>query len=363
MSDATLRRTALYPAHVEAGAKMVDFAGWEMPLNYGSQIAEHKAVREGAGMFDVSHMTVIDVTDGTGAGSALALLRKLLANDVAKLGTPGKALYGAMLNDDGGIIDDLIVYRREAGYRTVVNAATRDKVLAWIEARNDTGAVVAEQDLAMIAVQGPQAIARFEAASGWQDVDGIAPFAMREADGWMVGRTGYTGEDGVEVVLPGDAALTLWRSLAGAGTAPAGLAARDTLRLEAGLNLYGQDMDESTSPLVSNLAWTVAWKPEERDFIGRAALERERAAGPAARLTGLVMEDKGVLRHGQRVVTEQGDGAVTSGIFSPTLGYSIALGRLPRGAAGTCQVDVRGRLKTVRIVKPPFVRKGKKVYE
>jgi len=223
--------------------------------------------------------------------------------------------------------------------------------------------VATEQDLAVVAVQGPGRLARFEAAAGWRDVAAIAPFSMREADGWMVGRTGYTGEDGVEVVLPGDAALSLWRALADAGVAPAGLAARDTLRLEAGLNLYGQDMDESTSPLVSNLAWTVAWKPEDRDFIGRAALERERAAGPAARLAGLVMEAKGVLRHGQRIVTEQGDGAVTSGIFSPTLGYSIALGRLPRSADGTCQVDVRGRLKTVRIVKPPFVRKGQKVFE
>jgi len=302
MSDANLRRTALYPAHVEAGAKLVDFAGWEMPLNYGSQIAEHKAVREAAGMFDVSHMTVIDVADGAAAGSALALLRKLLANDVAKLAEPGKALYGAMLNDDGGIIDDLIVYRRDAGYRAVVNAATRDKVLAWIEARNDTGADVAERDLAIVAVQGPQAIDRFEAAAGWRGVADIAPFSMREADGWMVGRTGYTGEDGVEVVLPGAAALELWRALVAAGVTPAGLAARDTLRLEAGLNLYGQDMDESTSPLVSNLAWTVAWKPEDRDFIGRAALERGRGAGPSARLTGLVLEDKGVLRHGQRIV-------------------------------------------------------------
>jgi aminomethyltransferase len=363
MTDASPRRTALHSAHVEAGAKLVDFAGWDMPLNYGSQIAEHRAVREDAGMFDVSHMTVIDVADGAAGGEALALLRRLLANDVAKLAAPGEALYGVMLNDDAGIVDDLIVYRRSAGYRAVVNAATRDKVLAWLADRNDEGARIEERDLAMVAVQGPAAIARFEAASGWTGVTEIAPFSMREQDGWMVGRTGYTGEDGVEVVLPGDAALALWRRLADAGVRPAGLAARDTLRLEAGLNLYGQDMDETTSPLVSNLAWTVAWQPEDRDFIGREALARERAAGPAAKLTGLVMEDKGVLRHGQRVVTGAGEGEITSGIFSPTLGYSIALARLPRAAKGTCEVDVRGRLKPARIVKPPFVRKGSKVFE
>ena len=363
MTDASLRRTPLHPAHVEAGAKLVDFAGWEMPLNYGSQMVEHRAVREHAGMFDVSHMTVVDIADGGSGGEALALLRRLLANDVAKLTAPGQALYGVMLNDAAGIIDDLIVYRRDAGYRAVVNAATRDKVLAWLEARNDELARVEEQDLAMVAVQGPAAVALFEAASGWTGVADIAPFSMREQDGWMVGRTGYTGEDGVEVVLPGDAALALWHRLGDAGVRPAGLAARDTLRLEAGLNLYGQDMDESTSPLVSNLAWTVAWQPEDRDFIGREALTRERAAGPAAKLTGLVMEEKGVLRHGQRVVTEAGEGEITSGIFSPTLGYSIALARLPRAAQGACEVDVRGRLKSARIVKPPFVRKGRKVFD
>mgnify|MGYP003701358669 CR=1 FL=1 len=368
MTDAPLRRTPLYPAHVDAGAKLVDFAGWEMPLNYGSQMVEHRAVREHAGMFDVSHMTVVDVADGAAGGEALALLRRLLANDVAKLDAPGQALYGVMLNDEAGIVDDLIVYRRsaggrDAGYRAVVNAATRDKVLGWLAARNDEGARIEERDLAMVAVQGPAAIALFEAASGWTGVADIAPFSMREQDGWMVGRTGYTGEDGVEVVLPGDAALTLWGRLAEAGVRPAGLAARDTLRLEAGLNLYGQDMDETTSPLVSNLAWTVAWQPEDRDFIGREALAQERAAGPAAKLTGLVMEEKGVLRHGQRVVTKAGEGEITSGIFSPTLGYSIALARLPRAAKGACEVDVRGRLKPARIVKPPFVRKGSKVFD
>ncbi len=353
------RRTPLHAAHVAAGGRMVDFAGWEMPLHYGSQIAEHHAVRTAAGMFDVSHMTVIDIT-GSGAR---ALLRRLVANDVDKLEAPGTALYGVMLNDAGGVIDDLIVYRRRAGYRAVVNASTRAKVLAWLDRHGAADAVAGERDLAMVAVQGPDAIAGFEAAAGWRDVADIAPFSAREDGDWMVARTGYTGEDGVEVILPGVDAASLWDALAAGGVQPAGLGARDTLRLEAGLNLYGQDMDETTSPLASNLAWTVAWQPQDRDFIGRQALERQRRDGVDEKLTGLVLEEKGVLRHGQAVVTAAGEGTVTSGIFSPTLGYSIALARVPRAARGEGHVDLRGKLKPVRIVKPPFVRKGRKVFD
>jgi len=353
------RRTPLFAAHVAAGGKMVDFAGWEMPLHYGSQLAEHHAVRAAAGMFDVSHMTIIDVA----GDRATSYLRRLVANDVGKLQQSGKALYGTLLNDSGGVIDDLIVYRREAGYRLVVNASTGDKVLAWLAANNDERVDIVEQALAMVAVQGPQAIDRFEVAAGWSAVTDIDPFSAVERGAWMVARTGYTGEDGVEVMLPNAAAVTLWEALLAAGVQPAGLGARDTLRLEAGLNLYGQDMDEQTTPLVSNLAWTIAWEPAERDFVGRAALQRQRQEGVPQKLAGLVLEGRGVLRHGQRVLTQHGDGAVTSGIFSPTLGYSIALARLPRAAKGDCQVDVRGKLLPVRIVKPPFVRKGKKTFD
>ncbi|MEQ8484569.1 MAG: glycine cleavage system aminomethyltransferase GcvT [Pseudomonadales bacterium] len=352
-------RTPLFDLHVAADGRMVDFAGWEMPLHYGSQIGEHHAVRNGAGMFDVSHMAVIDLP-GAAAGS---LLQRLVANDVGRLDAVGRALYGVMLNEGGGVIDDLIVYRRPDGYRVVSNAGTRAKVLAWLAAQNREGVAVAETPLAMVAVQGPEAIDRFEAATGWRGVAEIAPFRAVEQDGWMVARTGYTGEDGVEVMLPGDAAVGLWRALAEAGVTPAGLGARDTLRLEAGLNLYGQDMDETVSPLEANLGWTIAWKPETRDFVGRAALARQRADGVKRRLTGLVLEERGVLRHGQRVETGAGDGEVTSGIFSPTLGYSIALARVPRDAQGECRVDMRGRWKTARLVKPPFVRHGKQVFE
>jgi aminomethyltransferase len=357
----TLERTPLFDTHVASNARMVDFGGWEMPLHYGSQIEEHHAVRRNAGMFDVSHMTIIDLA----GADAQAFLRYLTANDVRRLVEPGHAQYGVLLNDAGGVVDDLIVYRRAQGYRAVVNAATRVKVLRWFASHATGFDVAMEQraDLAMIAVQGPRAIELFERASGVRGSTDLKPFSELEHGTWMVARTGYTGEDGVEVMLPAADGIALWAKLAAAGVAPAGLASRDTLRLEAGLNLYGQDMDETNDPLESNLAWTVAWDPQDREFVGRAALQARRDAGVTRKLTGLVLETKGVIRHGQRIITNSGDGEVTSGIFSPTLGYSIALARLPRSAKGAAQVDIRGKLLPCRIVRPPFVRNGKKVFE
>ena len=354
----TEARTPLFEEHVAAGARMTRFAGWSMPLHYGSQIVEHHAVRRAAGMFDVSHMTVIDFV-GT---EALDLLRLVVANDAAKA-VPGHAVYGVLLNPEGGVIDDLIVYGREAGYRAVVNASTRAKVLRWLDqhAGGLDVAIRERPDLAMVAVQGPEALSAFAQGTGI-DAAAMAPFSVVERDDWMIARTGYTGEDGVEVLLPGTQAVDLWRRLAAAGVAPAGLAARDTLRLEAGLNLYGQDMDEAVTPLESNLAWTVAWDPPEREFIGREALTRQRATKPARTLKGVVLEAKGVLRHGYPVRTDRGDGVVTSGIFSPTLGYSIALARLPRGAGGDCAVEIRAAAVPARIVRPPFVRHGKRTF-
>lgn len=353
------RQTPLHAAHVQAGARMVDFAGWQMPLNYGSQISEHHVVRRSAGMFDVSHMTVIDLS-GTGS---CEFLRHVVANDVAKLDREGEALYGTLLNDEGGVIDDLIVYRRSEGYRVVANASTREQVLDWFENCAPADVVVEERDLAMIAVQGPEAMASFQAATHIDSIGALLPFGFLEQDNWMIARTGYTGEDGVEVILPTLEVLSLWKRLLDVGVQPIGLAARDTLRLEAGLNLYGQDMDTSTSPLVSNLAWTITWKPDSREFIGRRALAALRTAGIEQKLTGLIMAVRGVLRRGQRVLTRFGDGSITSGIFSPTLGYSIALARLPSSATGDCQVEIRGKLLPVRIVKPPFVRRGQPVFE
>ena len=350
---ATTQRTALYAEHVSAGGKMVDFAGWAMPVNYGSQIEEHSAVRTHAGMFDVSHMTIIDVQ----GVDAEAFLRNIVAHDVAKLEEWG-ALYGALLNERGGVIDDLIVYFLPEGYRCVVNASTRDKVLAWFAQHALPGMTFVEQDLAMIAVQGPRAIDLLNEIRPGSVPDDMPSFsAIRKAD-WLIGCTGYTGEEGVEIMLPAAAAVSLWQDLRAAGVQPAGLGARDTLRLEAGLNLYGQDLDEVTSPLASNIAWTVTWKPTERNFVGRSAIEALRGKSPML-LTGLVMRDKGVLRRGQKVTTSAGDGIITSGSYSPSLSCSIALARLPRGALGECQVDIRGKLKVARIVKPPFVRHGK----
>jgi aminomethyltransferase len=353
------RRTPLYDEHVAHGARLVDFAGWEMPLHYGSQLAEHRAVREHCGMFDVSHMTVVDIKGPGG----LNYLRRLVANDVGKLDAPGQALYGVMLNESGGVIDDLIVYRRDDGFRLVANAGTRSKVLEWLSAHNLEEVNLTEQDLAMIAVQGPEALSLFRSVVPNTGIDSLPAFSAVERGEMMIAHTGYTGEDGVEVLVPGELARTLWRDLAAAGVRPAGLGARDTLRLEAGLNLYGQDMDESVSPLLSNLAWTVSWAPASRDFIGRKALQAQRSSGLVTKLTGIVLETRGVIRGGQRVVTQCGEGSVTSGIFSPTLGYSIALARLPREAKGACEVEVRGKLLPARIVKPPFVRRGKQIFE
>jgi len=356
-----LKQTVLNAAHRALGARMVDFGGWEMPVSYGSQIDEHHAVRRAAGMFDVSHMCVVDLS---GAGCR-PFLRRLLANDVDKLMVPGKALYSCMLNEAGGVIDDLIVYYlAEDRFRLVVNAATRDKDLAWItrHAAAFGVAVTERSDLAMIAVQGPEARAHVAALLDAGDRDAalaLPRFAAGQFGDFFVARTGYTGEDGFEVILPAGNALAFWDALRARGVVPAGLGARDTLRLEAGMNLYGQDMDESTTPFEAGLAWTVALEPESRDFIGRAALESQRAAGVPRQMVGLVLEDKGVLRHGQRVDCATGAGEVLSGTFAPTIGKSIAFARIPAGDPGTVTVYIRGRALPARVVAWPFVRGGK----
>ncbi len=358
------RKTILNEAHRSAGARMVDFGGWDMPLNYGSQIEEHHGVRRGAGMFDVSHMTVVDLH----GANARPFLRRLLANSVDKLKKTGKALYACMLDEQGGIIDDLIVYfLAEDFFRVVVNAATREKDLAWLEKQAAPFAVEVRErpELAMIAVQGPEARDRvigLLAAGDRERVGKLAKFAACEAatvDGaaLFIARTGYTGEDGFEIVLPEVHAVALWHELLAAGVAPAGLAARDTLRLEAGLALYGQDMDESVTPYEAGLGWTVALD-EGRDFIGREVLERQQADGAPRQMVGLVMDDKGVLRHGQKVVTANGDGEILSGTFSPTLSKAIAFARIPAGEPGDVRVDIRGREVPVRVVRFPFVRDG-----
>ena len=359
-----LRKTVLNDTHRAQGAKMVDFGGWDMPLNYGSQIEEHHQVRRAAGMFDVSHMTVIDLSGQQARG----FLRRLLANSIDKLKKPGKALYSCMLNEQGGVIDDLIVYLLgEDSYRIVSNAATRDKDMAWIEAQAKGFDVQVRErpELAIIAVQGPQArdaVIGLVADGDRERVTALGKFAaldVASAEGvpLFIARTGYTGEDGFEIVLPEDGAVAFWNALAEAGVKPAGLAARDTLRLEAGMNLYGQDMDEEVTPYVAALGWTVSLD-EGRDFIGRQVLEQQKAAGVPQQLVGLVMDERGVLRHGQRVLTDAGEGQVLSGTFSPTIGKAIAFARVPAGEPGQVRVDLRGREVPLRLVRYPFVREG-----
>ena len=353
------KHTPLYDSHLASGARMVDFGGWDMPVNYGSQIDEHHAVRGDAGMFDVSHMTVVDLE----GARVREFLRHLLANDVAKLKDSGKALYSCMLNNQAGVIDDLIVYfMRDDWFRMVVNAATHDKDLAWIgEQIKSFGVKLMERDLAMVAVQGPKArekAASVLPASLRAPVLALKPFSAAAGEGLFVARTGYTGEDGFEIMLPAAEAADYWKRFVAAGIKPCGLGARDTLRLEAAMNLYGSDMDEAVTPLESGLGWTIAWEPGDRDFIGRKALSAQRDAGPKRKLVGLVLEDKGVLRGHQKVVTDAGEGEITSGTFSPTMERSIALARVPAATGGDVQVDIRGRLCKAKVVKPPFVRNG-----
>ncbi|MGN0858666.1 MAG: glycine cleavage system aminomethyltransferase GcvT [Stenotrophomonas sp.] len=357
-------KTLLNDSHRALGAKMVDFGGWDMPIHYGSQIDEHHLVRREAGMFDVSHMTVVDLH----GPDARAFLRQLLANSIDKLKVTGKALYSCMLNERGGVIDDLIVYLLgEEFFRLVVNASTREKDLAWIgqHAAAFNVQVTLREDLAILAVQGPQArekVIGLLAADAQPVAKDLARFAavdVAAADGvaLFLARTGYTGEDGFEILLPQTAVVAFWDKLLAAGVKPAGLGARDTLRLEAGMNLYGQDMDESVTPYEAALGWTVSLD-EGRDFIGRSALEAQKAAGVPTQLIGVVMDDKGVLRHGQPVLTANGQGEILSGTFSPTLGKSIAFARVPAGGLDNVRVDIRGREIGLRVVKFPFVREG-----
>lgn len=360
----TLKRTPLYQSHVDAGAKIVDFSGWQMPIHYGSQLEEHHAVRQSAGVFDVSHMNVVDLH---GDGSKV-LLQYLLANDVARLKIPGKALYSCMLTESGGIIDDLIVYYMDdEKYRIILNAGTHDKDMVWINAQlNDfPDVVIAERpDLAILAVQGPLAIEKFSSLLSDKAADRVAELAVFQAceiDEMFISRTGYTGEDGLELILPGDDAVDLWQQLMMVDVKPAGLGARDTLRLEAGMALYGLDMDETTSPLVSGLGWTVAWQPEARDFIGREVLSAAKQDGLAQRMVGLLLTGRGVLRSHQQVQFSDGSkGKITSGSYSPTLARSIALARVPSDVkiGDRCEVDIRGRLISAIVVKYPFVRHG-----
>ena len=356
------QRTPLYEQHVDAGGKVVDFAGWELPINYGSQVDEHHQVRRDAGMFDVSHMAHTVVS----GGDATAFLRRLLANDVAKLATDGRALYSCMLNEQGGVIDDLIVYRfADDRYRVISNAATREKDLAWMQsvAEGSDVDLMPVPGLAMLAIQGPQAVEKtLSTLSSALAAGGraLARFQAFDGEDGFIARTGYTGEDGFELAVPAASAADTWQRLREAGVEPAGLGARDSLRLEAGMALYGNDLDDSVSPLESKLAWTVDFRDTERDFIGRPTLEAQRRDGVSRQLVGLVLDARGVLRGHQGIF--EGDrqiGEITSGGFSPTTGCSIALARLEHPCPDGLTVDMRGRQLPVNVVPFPFVKHGK----
>ncbi len=364
-----LKETPILKAHQDMAAKLVDFGGWNMPIHYGSQIDEHHQVRKDAGMFDVCHMTIVDLR----GSDVIGYLAKLLANDVAKIvDKPGKALYSCMLNNEGGVIDDLIIYFMETAWvRVVVNSSTREKDLAWMRAQvGDMSVDLTErEDLAMIAVQGPNARELASKALG-DDIVGagdLKPFnallinadtAEREI---FIARTGYTGEDGYEIVCSNTRAEAMWRQLAAAGIKPCGLGARDTLRLEAGMNLYGNDMDENQSPLESGLSWTVDFSNENRQFNGRSSLEKQKEAGLKYKFVGLILEGKGVLRAHQEVIVAGSEftGELTSGTFSPTMQQAIGFARVPVEASETCQVAIRKKQLDAKIVKLPFVRNGK----
>ena len=357
-------KTALYDCHTQMNGKIVDFSGWDMPIHYGSQVVEHKQVRSDAGMFDVSHMTVLDMK----GKNVKAFLLKLFANDISRLKIPGKALYSCMLDENGGIIDDLITYYMDDEYyRTVVNAGTHDKDVAWInkQAKPFDVEIIERTDLSMIAVQGPNA--RKLAASCLPEKIQAASLTLKpffalegtnDEKDYFIARTGYTGEDGFEIMLPNDKAANLWNALFNAGVKPCGLGARDTLRLEAGMNLYGTDMDESINPMECGLNWTVAWEPTDRDFIGQKAIVAKKET-VNVRFVGIVLDGKGVIRNHQKVFVEGGEGEVTSGSFSPSLGKAIAFARIPKGDDITCTVEIRGKQLAAKIVKPVFVRNGK----
>jgi aminomethyltransferase len=332
----------------------VDFAGWEMPIHYGSQIEEHQSVRNHAGLFDVSHMHVVDIS----GPDAKNYLKYLLANNIEKISV-GRALYTCMLDESGGVIDDLIVYYiSENNFRLILNAGTREKDLKWLnkigQLFNDLK-IQPQENMAIIAVQGPEAV------NIAKEVFKVLPekiFSFIFSENIMIARTGYTGEDGVEIICPVELSQEIWNKLITVGAQPIGLGARDSLRLEAGLNLYGSDMDEAVSPLESNLLWTVAFEPSDRKFIGREKLEEQKSVGVPRKLVGLILEKGGVLRHDQKVWSHGKEiGVITSGGFSPTLNVSIAMARIENKSFTEVEVEIRGKLLPVSMTSLPFVKR------
>ncbi len=353
-------RTPLYEQHLALGAEMSEVNGWELPLHYGSQVEEHCQVRKDCGVFDVSFMTVVDVL----GEQAKAYLHYLLANDVELLHGNGSGLYSVMLNEQAGIIDDALIYLMPDGYRLMFNTGFTDRIIGWMKLNKGIFKVTIkpQQDIAILSIQGPNAVSKLVKLLDQQYVaqlEKLQPLYSCLVGGWFISRTGYTGEDGVEIILPKAEAEHLWLELVGAGIMPIGMRARDTLRLEAGYSLYGQDMNEDISPLSCNMDWTVAWIPEDRNFIGREALDKKRQNGICNKLIGLVSEERGTLHNGQLVRIEgKEEGVITSTNFSPTLGKCIALARVPVKTGSRAEVEIKGKWYPVRIVSPRFVWHG-----
>ena len=357
------KKTSLFNKHIQANAKIVNFQGWSMPINYGSQIAEHEEVRKSCGIFDVSHMAIIDFK-GTDARN---FIRKLIANDVDSLIEDYDGMYSSMLNEKAGIIDDLIAYKMEFGYRLVVNCARQEEDLKWIFSCSSgfEVEVVEREDLAMISIQGPKSSEILDDL-GLDILDSRKRQQGTYIDNVLAVKTGYTGEKGFEVILPNNKSEMFWEKALKAGVKPIGLAARDTLRLEAGMNLYGFEMDDSISPLECNMAWTVSWLDEERDFIGKDALLEKIEVGIYHELVGIMLEERTILRQGQKLYLDeekQSEGVVTSGTYSPTLKKPIALARLPRGNKKMCFTEARGKLIQAKVGSPKFVNEGKEVFK
>ncbi len=345
---------------------MIDFHGWDMPINYGSQLSEHEQVRNSCGIFDVSHMTILDFE----GKDVKEFLRKLLANDINSLNEDFDGLYSALLNESGGILDDLIAYKLESGYRLVFNCATRESDISWVVSQvGDMNVSFSERlDLSMIAMQGPdvfEVLSRCFSAETSNELKKKRPFQGLMENGTLVTTTGYTGEKGVEIMIDNEKANSLWQKAIQSGARPVGLAARDTLRLEAGMNLYGFEMDKMISPLECNMAWTVSLKDKERSFIGKEAFELKKKNGDHDLLKGLLFEDRCIVRSNQEIFFDEKktkEGIVTSGTYSPTLKKSIALARIVHSDKETCLAEVRGKIFTAAIGQPRFIKEGKVVF-
>ena len=352
-----MNKTPLHNAHIQLGAKMVNFSNWEMPISYSSLIKEHNAVRNAAGIFDVSHMSVFDF-DG---GNQIAFFKKIFANDIKKIYKDNKAIYGALLNEEGGILDDLIIYHANNKFRLVSNCSTREQNKQWLEKHAvEFGVKVMERsDMGILAIQGPNALKKIlEIKEIDAQVNTLQSFGCMFEGDKLYARTGYTGEDGLELIVPTQDINHLWDQALELGCTPIGLGARDTLRLEAGLNLYGNDMTINNHPYESNLGWTIDMSDKNREFIGKNAL-LSIDQSKSQKIVGIILQDKGVLRSGYEITHEQGKGVVLSGSYSPTLQSSIGLARVDQGYKENGKVMIRNKVLNIDFVSPRFLGQGK----